>query len=309
MSKIYKGTLGLIGNTPLVEVVNIEKELGLEATLLVKLEYLNPAGSVKDRIAKAMIEDAEEKGILKEGSVIIEPTSGNTGIGLAAIAAAKGYQAIIVMPDSMSKERIRILEAYGAKVVLTPGEKNMGGANEKAAEILEQTENAIITGQGGNPSNPEAHYQTTGPEIWKDIGENVDIFVATVGTGGTISGTGKFLKEKNPDIQIIGVEPAGCPVLSGGEAGPHKIQGIGGGMIAPVTDVELLDEVITVTDDEAYETVRKAARKEGSFIGISAGAALFAAAQIAKRPGNQGKTIVTIFPDSADRYLSTDLFE
>ena len=306
---IYKKVTDLVGNTPILELGNYEEKNQLEATILAKLEYFNPAGSVKDRIAREIILDALETGKLTKDSVIIEPTSGNTGIGLAAIAAAKGYQAIIVMPDSMSKERIRILEAYGAKVVLTPGEKNMGGANEKAAEILEQTENAIITGQGGNPSNPEAHYQTTGPEIWKDTGENVDIFVATVGTGGTISGTGKFLKEKNPDIQIIGVEPAGCPVLSGGEAGPHKIQGIGGGVIAPVTDVELLDEVITVTDDEAYETVRKAARKEGSFIGISAGAALFAATEVAKRPENQGKTIVTIFPDSADRYLSTDLFE
>ena len=309
MANIADDITELVGNTPLLRLHKFEKEAGFEGKILAKLEVFNPTGSVKDRIAKNMIEQAERDGRLKPGGTIIEATSGNTGIGLAAIAAAKGYQAVIVMPDSMSKERIRILEAYGAKVVLTPGEKNMGGANEKAAEILEQTENAIITGQGGNPSNPEAHYQTTGPEIWKDTGENVDIFVATVGTGGTISGTGKFLKEKNPDIQIIGVEPAGCPVLSGGEAGPHKIQGIGGGMIAPVTDVELLDEVITVTDDEAYETVRKAARKEGNFIGISAGAALFAAAQIAKRPKNQGKTIVTIFPDSADRYLSTDLFE
>lgn len=309
MANIADDITELVGNTPLLRLHKFEKESGFEGKILAKLEVFNPTGSVKDRIAKNMIEQAERDGRLKPGGTIIEATSGNTGIGLAAIAAAKGYQAVIVMPDSMSKERIRILEAYGAKVVLTPGEKNMGGANEKAAEILEQTENTIITGQGGNPSNPEAHYQTTGPEIWKDTGENVDIFVATVGTGGTISGTGKFLKEKNPDIQIIGVEPAGCPVLSGGEAGPHKIQGIGGGMIAPVTDVELLDEVITVTDDEAYETVRKAARKEGNFIGISAGAALFAAAEVAKRPENQGKTIVTIFPDSADRYLSTDLFE
>lgn len=309
MANIADDITELVGNTPLLRLHKFEKEAGFEGKILAKLEVFNPTGSVKDRIAKNMIEQAERDGRLKPGGTIIEATSGNTGIGLAAIAAAKGYQAVIVMPDSMSKERIRILEAYGAKVVLTPGEKNMGGANEKAAEILEQTENAIITGQGGNPSNPEAHYQTTGPEIWKDTGENVDIFVATVGTGGTISGTGKFLKEKNPDIQIIGVEPAGCPVLSCGEAGPHKIQGIGGGMIAPVTDVELLDEVITVTDDEAYETVRKAARKEGNFIGISAGAALFAATEVAKRPENQGKTIVTIFPDSADRYLSTDLFE
>ena len=309
MANIADDITELVGNTPLLRLHKFEKEAGFEGKILAKLEVFNPTGSVKDRIAKNMIEQAERDGRLKPGGTIIEATSGNTGIGLAAIAAAKGYQAVIVMPDSMSKERIRILEAYGAKVVLTPGEKNMGGANEKAAEILEQTENAIITGQGGNPSNPEAHYQTTGPEIWKDTGENVDIFVATVGTGGTISGTGKFLKEKNPDIRIIGVEPAGCPVLSGGEAGPHKIQGIGGGAIAPVTDVDLLDEVITVTDDEAYETVRKAAKKEGSFIGISAGAALFAAEKGAKRPENQGKTIVTIFPDSADRYLSTDLFE
>ena len=232
MANIADDITELVGNTPLLRLHKFEKEAGFEGKILAKLEVFNPTGSVKDRIAKNMIEQAERDGRLKPGGTIIEATSGNTGIGLAAIAAAKGYQAVIVMPDSMSKERIRILEAYGAKVVLTPGEKNMGGANEKAAEILEQTENAIITGQGGNPSNPEAHYQTTGPEIWKDTGENVDIFVATVGTGGTISGTGKFLKEKNPDIQIIGVEPAGCPVLSGGEAGPHKIQGIGGGMIA-----------------------------------------------------------------------------
>lgn len=233
LEKLLNDNRYLEGNE-ITEEDKFEKEAGFEGKILAKLEVFNPTGSVKDRIAKNMIEQAERDGRLKPGGTIIEATSGNTGIGLAAIAAAKGYQAIIVMPDSMSKERIRILEAYGAKVVLTPGEKNMGGANEKAAEILEQTENAIITGQGGNPSNPEAHYQTTGPEIWKDTGENVDIFVATVGTGGTISGTGKFLKEKNPDIQIIGVEPAGCPVLSGGEAGPHKIQGIGGGVIAPV---------------------------------------------------------------------------
>ena len=309
MANIADDITELVGNTPLLRLHKFEKEAGFEGKILAKLEVFNPTGSVKDRIAKNMIEQAERDGRLKPGGTIIEATSGNTGIGLAAIAAAKGYQAIIVMPDSMSKERIRILEAYGAKVVLTPGEKNMGGANEKAAEILEQTENAIITGQGGNPSNPEAHYQTTGPEIWKDTGENVDIFVATVGTGGTISGTGKFLKEKNPDIQIIGVEPAGCPVLSGGEAGPHKIQGIGAGFIPKVMDLSLVDEIIPVDNDVAFDTTREVAKTDGLLIGISSGAVLHAAEELAGRPENKDKNIVILMPDSGERYLSTSLFE
>jgi cysteine synthase A len=309
MAKIADSISDLVGATPIVALHKYENELGFGGKILAKLEYFNPTGSVKDRIAREIIEAAEADGRLKPGGTIIEGTSGNTGIGLAAIAAAKGYHAIIVMPDNVSVERRKILKAYGAEIVLTPGELNMGGANAKAAEILENTENAIIAGQGGNPNNPKAHVKTTGPEIWNDTDGKVDIFVATVGTGGTISGTGNYLKEKNPDIQIIGVEPAGCPVLSGGEPGPHKIQGIGGGVIAPVTDVELLDEVITVTDDDAYAAAREAAVKEGTLIGISAGAALHAALEVAKRPENAGKNIVVIFPDSGERYLSTDLFD
>jgi cysteine synthase A len=309
MAKIADSISDLVGATPIVALHKYENELGFGGKILAKLEYFNPTGSVKDRIAREIIEAAEADGRLKPGGTIIEGTSGNTGIGLAAIAAAKGYHAIIVMPDNVSVERRKILKAYGAEIVLTPGKLNMGGANAKAAEILENTENAIIAGQGGNPNNPKAHVKTTGPEIWNDTDGKVDIFVATVGTGGTISGTGNYLKEKNPDIQIIGVEPAGCPVLSGGEPGPHKIQGIGGGVIAPVTDVELLDEVITVTDDDAYAAAREAAVKEGTLIGISAGAALHAALEVAKRPENAGKNIVVIFPDSGERYLSTDLFD
>ena len=309
MANIADNAAELVGNTPLVRLHRFEEKAGFDGRILGKVESFNPSGSVKDRIAREMIEAAEKDGRLKPGGTIIEGSSGNTGIGLAAIGTAKGYKTIIVMPDSMSQERIKILKAFGAEVVLTPGELNMGGAGAKAVEIQAETENSVVMGQGGNPNNPAAHYKTTGPEIYRDTDGEVDILVATVGTGGTISGTGKYLREKNPDIQIIGVEPAGCPVLSGGEPGPHKIQGIGGGSIAPVTDMELIDEIITVTDDDAYATVREAARKEGLFIGISAGAALSAATRVAAREENKGKTIVVVLPDSAERYLSTDLFE
>jgi cysteine synthase A len=309
MAKIADNIAELVGATPLVALHKFEKETGFGGSLLAKLEYFNPTGSVKDRIAREMIEAAEREGKLKPGGTIIEATSGNTGIGIAAIAAAKGYHAIIVMPDNVSVERRKILKAYGAQVVLTPGELNMGGAGAKAGEILQNTENAIILGQPVNPNNPLAHEKTTGPEIWEDTDGAIDILVATVGTGGTISGAAKYLKEKNPDIEIIGVEPAGCPVLSGGEPGFHKIQGIGGGTIAPVTDLEIINEIITVTDDAAYQTTAEAAKKEGLFIGISAGAALWASLEVAKRSENDKKTIVTVFPDSAERYLSTDLFD
>jgi cysteine synthase A len=293
----------------LVALHKFEKNIDFDGSLVAKLEYFNPTGSVKDRIAREMIEAAERDGRLKPGGTIIEATSGNTGIGIAAIGAAKGYHTIIVMPDNVSVERRKILTAYGAEVVLTPGELNMGGAGAKAGEILQNTENAITLGQPANPNNPLAHEKTTGPEIWEDTDGAVDILVATVGTGGTISGAAKYLKEKNPKLQVIGVEPAGCPVLSGGEPGPHKIQGIGGGTIAPVTNMEIIDEIITVTDDDAYQTARDAAKLEGLFIGISAGAALWAAVEVAKRAENAKKTIVTIIPDSAERYLSTDLFD
>ena len=309
MSKIYKGTLGLIGNTPLVEVVNIEKELGLEATLLVKLEYLNPAGSVKDRIAKAMIEDAEEKGILKEGSVIIEPTSGNTGIGLASIAAAKGYRIILTMPETMSVERRNILKAYGAEIVLTEGAKGMKGAIAKANELHEQTPNSFIPGQFVNPANPQAHFETTGPEIWNDTDGKVDIFVAGVGTGGTLSGTGKFLKSKNPDIKVVAVEPATSPVLSEGKSGPHKIQGIGAGFVPDTLDTKIYDEIITVENDDAFAYSRAITKSDGILVGISSGAAVKAATDLARRPENKGKTIVAILPDTGERYLSTQLFK
>ena len=292
MSKIYKGTLGLIGNTPLVEVVNIEKELGLEATLLVKLEYLNPAGSVKDRIAKAMIEDAEEKGILKEGSVIIEPTSGNTGIGLASIAAAKGYRIILTMPETMSVERRNILKAYGAEIVLTEGAKGMKGAIAKADEL----------------ANPAAHKKTTGPEIWNDTDGAVDIVIAGVGTGGTLSGIGAYLKEQKPEVQIVALEPASSPVLSEGKAGPHKIQGIGAGFVPDTLDTKIYDEIYKAEADEAFETAKLLAKKEGVLVGISSGAALAGAIALAKRPENKGKTIVALLPDSGDRYYSTPLF-
>lgn len=308
MAAIYKGTLGLIGNTPLVEPVNLEKELGLEATILVKLEYLNPAGSVKDRVAKAMIEDAEEKGILKEDSVIIEPTSGNTGIGLASIAAAKGYRAILTMPETMSVERRNILKAYGAEIVLTEGTKGMKGAIAKAEELAKEIPNSFIPGQFVNPANSKAHRETTGPEIWKDTDGNVDIFIAGVGTGGTLTGVGEYLKSKNPDVKIVAVEPATSAVLSTGQAGSHKIQGIGAGFVPKVLNTKIYDEIITIENDDAFEEGRAFARAEGVLVGISSGAALKAADILAKRPENKGKTIVALLPDSGDRYLSTALF-
>ena len=308
MANIYKNSLELIGNTPLVEVTNIEKELGLEARVLVKLEYLNPAGSVKDRIAKAMIEDAEEKGILKEGSVIIEPTSGNTGIGLASIAAVKGYRMILTMPETMSVERRNILKAYGAEVVLTEGSQGMKGAIAKANELAAEYENSFIPGQFENPANPAIHRKTTGPEIWRDTDGMIDLFVAGVGTGGTITGVGRFLKEKNPKIQVVAVEPSDSPVLSGGKAGPHKLQGIGAGFVPEVLDTECYDEILTIGSEEAYFSAKELAKKEGILVGISAGAALAAAVKLAKRPENRGKTMVVFLPDSGDRYYSTPLF-
>lgn len=308
MSKIYKGTLGLIGNTPLVEVTNIEKELGLSATLLVKLEYFNPAGSVKDRIAKAMIEDAEEKGILKEGSVIIEPTSGNTGIGLAAIAAAKGYRTILTMPETMSVERRNILKAYGAEIVLTEGAKGMKGAIEKAEELSKEIPGSFIPGQFVNPANPAVHEATTGPEIWNDTDGNVDIFIAGVGTGGTLTGTGTYLKKQNPEVKVVALEPEDSPVLSEGKAGPHKIQGIGAGFVPDVLNIEIYDEVYKANGDDAFEAAKLLAKKEGISVGISSGAALHAGIVYASKPENKGKTIVVILPDSGDRYYSTPLF-
>ncbi len=308
MSNIYKGTLDLIGNTPLVEVVNLEKELKLNARVLVKLEYFNPAGSVKDRIAKAMIEDAEEKGLLKEGSVIIEPTSGNTGIGLAVVAAIKGYRAILTMPETMSVERRNILKAYGAEIVLTEGAKGMKGAIEKAEELAKEIPGGFIPGQFVNPANPAVHRATTGPEIWKDTDGEVDFFIAGVGTGGTITGTGEYLKEQKPSVKVIAVEPATSPVLSEGKAGAHKIQGIGAGFVPDVLNTAVYDQVFPVKNEDAFATAKLLAKKEGISVGISSGAALFAAIELAKDPANKGKTIVALLPDSGDRYYSTPLF-
>jgi len=308
MANIYKGTLGLIGNTPLVEVENIEKELNLPATLLVKLEYLNPAGSVKDRIAKAMIEDAEEKGILKKGSVIIEPTSGTNMINEAAIAAVKGYRIILTMPETMSIERRNILKAYGAEIVLTEGARGMKGAIEKADELAKEIPDSFIPGQFVNPANAAMHRKTTGPEIYKDTDGAVDIFVAGVGTGGTLTGVGEYLKSVKPEVQVVAVEPAGSPVLSGGSAGAHKLQGIGAGFVPEVLNTEIYDEVMPIDNDVAFDMAKLLAKKEGVLVGISSGAALYAAIQLAKRPENKGKTIVALLPDSGDRYYSTPLF-
>ena len=309
MANIYKGAAELIGNTPLVEVTKIEKELGLEATILVKLEYFNPAGSVKDRIAKAMIEDAESKGALKEGSVIIEPTSGNTGIGLAAIAAAKGYRIILTMPETMSVERRNILKEYGAEIVLTEGAKGMKGAIAKAEELKAEIPGSFIPGQFVNPANPAVHRATTGPEIWRDTDGNVDIFIAGVGTGGTVTGTGEYLKSQNPDIKVVALEPEDSPVLSEGRAGAHKIQGIGAGFVPDTLNTEIYDEVFKAPGDAAFATAKLLAKKEGISVGISSGAALYGAIELAKRPENKGKVIVALLPDSGDRYYSTPLFE
>ena len=308
MSKIYKGTSELSGNTPLVEAVNIEKNENLEATVLVKLEYLNPAGSVKDRVGKAMLDDAEEKGLIKEGSVIIEPTSGNTGIGLAAIAASRGYRVILTMPETMSIERRNILKAYGAEIVLTEGAKGMSGAIAKADELAKEIPNSFIPGQFVNPANPAIHRTTTGPEIWNDTDGKVDYFIAGVGTGGTVTGVGEFLKSKNPDVKIIAVEPSDSPVLSQGHGGPHKIQGIGAGFVPETLNTKIYDEVFPVEGDDAFAAAKLFAKKEGVLVGISSGAALHAAIEIAKRPEAKGKTIVALLPDSGDRYYSTPLF-
>lgn len=308
MANHYKGTLGLIGNTPLVEVVNIEKELGLKATVLVKLEYFNPAGSVKDRIAKAMLEDAESKGLLKAGSVIIEPTSGNTGIGLAAIAAAKGYRIILTMPETMSVERRNILKAYGAELVLTEGAKGMKGAIEKADELAKEIPDSFIPGQFVNPANPAVHKAETGPEIWKDTDGKVDIFIAGVGTGGTVTGIGEYLKSQNPDIRVVALEPADSPVLSEGRAGAHKIQGIGAGFVPEVLNTDIYDEIFKAESEDAFRAAKLLAKKEGILVGISSGAALHGAIELAKRPENEGKVIVALLPDTGDRYYSTPLF-
>ena len=308
MSNIRTSADQLIGNTPLLELSNIEKELGLKATIIAKLEYFTPAGSVKDRIAKAMIDDAEEKGLLKPGAVIIEPTSGNTGIGLAAVAAARGYRIIIVMPETMSVERRQLMKAYGAELELTDGAKGMKGAIAKAEELAAEIENSFIPGQFVNPANPAVHKATTGPEIYKDADGKVDIFVAGVGTGGTITGVGEYLKEQNPDIKVVAVEPADSPVLSEGKAGPHKIQGIGAGFVPDVLNTKVYDEIIPVSNENAFAAGKLVGKKEGVLVGISSGAAVHAAIELAKRPENEGKNIVVLLPDTGDRYLSTPLF-
>ena len=308
MANIYKGTLELIGNTPLVELVNIEKDLGLEATVLAKLEYFNPAGSVKDRIAKSMIEDAEERGVLKEGDTIIEPTSGNTGIGLAAIAAAKGYRAILTMPETVSVERRNILKADGAEIVLTEGAKGMKGAIAKAEELANEIPGGFIPGQFVNPANPKVHRETTGPEIWRDTDGAVDIFIAGVGTGGTVTGTGEYLKAQKPEVKVVALEPDDSPVLSEGKAGVHKIQGIGAGFVPDVLNTAVYDEVFRATNEDAFAAAKYLAKTEGISVGISSGAALHAAIEYAKKPENKGKTIVALLPDSGDRYYSTPLF-
>ena len=309
MGKIFNSMEELIGHTPLMELNNLEKKLGLEARILAKLEYLNPAGSIKDRAAKNMLDDAEAKGLIKEGAVIIESTSGNTGIGLAAIAAARGYKMILTMPDTMSEERRNILKAYGAEIVLTDGAKGMAGAVEKAEELAASMENSFIPDQFGNPANPQAHIHTTGPEIWEDTEGQVDILVAGVGTGGTLTGVGTYLKGKNPNIQVIAMEPATSPLLSQGHAGAHKIQGIGANFIPSILDTELYDEVVTVENEDAFTMAKELAHTEGILVGISSGAALQAAVGLARRPENKGKTIVTVLPDSGDRYYSTPLFQ
>ena len=309
MSKIFKSADQLIGGTPLLELSGIEREYGLKARLLAKLEYFNPAGSVKDRVAKAMLDEAEKSGELRPGAVVIEPTSGNTGIGLAAVAAARGYKAVIVMPDTMSEERRRLVKAYGAELVLTDGKKGMTGAIEKAEELKAEIPGSIIAGQFVNPANPKAHFYTTGPEIYDDTDGKVDIFVAGVGTGGTVTGVGKYLKSKNPDIKIVAVEPSDSAVLSGKSAGPHKLQGIGAGFVPEVLDMSVSDEIMTVTSEEAFAAGREMGRREGVLVGISSGAALHAAKELAKREENEGKTIVVLLPDTGDRYLSTELFE
>ncbi len=308
MANIYRGIAELVGNTPLVEVVNIEKELRLQATVLIKLEYLNPAGSVKDRVAKAMIEEAEAKGRLNKDSVIIEPTSGNTGIGLAAIAASRGYRTILTMPDTMSVERRNILKAYGAEIVLTEGAKGMQGAIDRAEELVKEIPGAMIAGQFVNPANPAAHRASTGPEIWRDTDGRVDIFIAGVGTGGTLTGTGEYLKQQNPEIRIVALEPEDSPVLSEGKAGAHGIQGIGAGFVPEVLNTGIYDEVIRASTRDAYETAKLLARKEGISVGISSGAALWGAIELARRPENRGRMIVALLPDSGDRYYSTPLF-
>lgn len=308
VSKIYKSVTELIGRTPIIELKNIEEKHNLKATVLAKLEYFNPAGSVKDRVAKAMIEDAEKSGVLKKGATIIEPTSGNTGIGLASVATAKGYKTILTMPETMSIERRNLLKAYGAEIVLTDGTKGMSGAIAKANELKEEIENAVILGQFVNPSNPQTHFNTTGPEIFEDTDGNVDIFVAGVGTGGTLSGVGKYLKSKKSDVKIVAVEPATSPVLSEGHGGPHKIQGIGAGFVPDTLDTKIYDEIITVKNEDAFSTANSIAKKEGILVGISSGASLWAALQLAKRPENEGKTIVALLPDTGERYLSAGVY-